>query len=561
MARKFNGSSDYLISSGVLAAFAGQTKFTLSCWIWVNAFANGDSLAMELSANYNSNNGAWVFDIDSSDGKIDFATQTSNTFVGTFTYTRPSAGAWHHYVMELNTNGTDMAYIDGVSQTGATHSQGFTFNGSYQLYFMSRGGGSLFLAGRLHEVAIWPGIMLPSSAAQALYMGADPRSIYPSYLAYYWPIIPSGGWEENLGIWGTNYAKVVGTQPVPPPPVPPRRRAGFPWRPSLAKGPTRRFPFYAVESELPKDLWLTGTSRYFSGMSPVPIVQPAKPLLSAESAPVPALLAPGSTQSFVGAVPLRIVKPPPPLQVVQSVPQDFPPGGSTQISVGVLPVPIVRPLPPWHVAESAPPPALLCPGTTQIGLGVVPVPIVRPGLALEAFPSEWQPILSPGTVQWTVGAIAPPSPPPVPRQAQQSDGLQAVLLGGSVVYAAGYAQTPAPPQIIPPRPVEAIQVAPQPDVLVVRTQTFTGAVPVPIVPHTQAVIVIEIAPQPWPSEGEVQSSSGLPEATPSPATPAPPLARPSFFPVFGDDWLKKKRRLLEQEEEEILLAAAAYYLD
>ena len=58
------------------------------------------------------------------------------------------------------------------------------------------------------------------------------------------------------------------------------------------------------------------------------------------------------------------------------------------------------------------------------------------------------------------------------------------------------------------------------------------------------------------SEAPVSALAG--KSTPA---PAPPLARPSFFPVFGDEWRKKKQRILEQEDEEILLAAAAYYLD
>jgi hypothetical protein len=228
MARKFlSSNSDYLVSSGNLTALNGVSKFTLSCWVWVDAYSNSDQIAMELSANYNNNTGAFLFDIDEATGDSGFLTQSSNgSFHNRVLWTRLSAAAWHHYVIGIDLNITIthlwLDGVDGSADVGGSPPGG-NFN-SYPLYFMSRAGSSLFLSGRLQEVAIWPGINLTQAAAQALFRGASPLNVFPSYLAYYWPIVPETPVETNWGFSGWNYAAIHGTQPTPPAPVPLRRR-------------------------------------------------------------------------------------------------------------------------------------------------------------------------------------------------------------------------------------------------------------------------------------------------------------------------------------------------
>jgi hypothetical protein len=232
MARKFlSSNSDYLVSSGNLTALNGVSKFTLACWVWVDSYSNSDQIAMELSANYNNNTGAFLFDIDEATGDSGFLTQSSNgSFHNRVLWTRLSAAAWHHYVIGIDLNITiTHLWLDGVdSSTDVGGSPpGGNFN-SYPLYFMSRAGSTLFLSGRLQEVAIWPGINLTQAAAQALFRGASPLNVFPSYLAYYWPIVPETPVETNWGFSGWNYAAIHGTQPTPPAPVPLRRRPASP---------------------------------------------------------------------------------------------------------------------------------------------------------------------------------------------------------------------------------------------------------------------------------------------------------------------------------------------
>jgi hypothetical protein len=228
MARKFNGSSDNLITSATLATLNGTKQIAISFWYWIDSYAATDRLGMELSANYNSNQGAFIFDADASGGGASTYVGVNNAgTITTFNFSSgPSAGKWHHVVFDLDLAqyANVVIYVDGVATSGFSGTGTGTF-GNWTLYFMCRGGTSLFLPGRMQDVAFWTGLLLTAADVSALFTGADPRIVRPANLAYYWPIVPEMPVDTNwANTRNTVYLTPAGTTVCPPAPVPRRYR-------------------------------------------------------------------------------------------------------------------------------------------------------------------------------------------------------------------------------------------------------------------------------------------------------------------------------------------------
>jgi YD repeat-containing protein len=160
----FDGINDFAQAPLDLS---GTSQLTVEFWLRWNAFAEDDSLAMELTPNFNGNNGGFLIDPNAGSGfgvAIGNSESRNNAY-----FTRPTAGAWHHYAFVLDSSapaaqqitpyvdGKAVSYEKGASGTGA----GAFANAP--LYFMSRAGESLFGAGTLDEVAVYS---QPLSAAR-----------------------------------------------------------------------------------------------------------------------------------------------------------------------------------------------------------------------------------------------------------------------------------------------------------------------------------------------------------------------------------------------------------
>lgn len=152
----FDGSNDY---ATVPLNLAGTDNITVSFWMWWNAFANDNDLAMELSANTNSNPG-FAVNPNSSSTFFDVFSRGNVGFNGG-RIARPSAAAWHHYsfTFDFRAAGTALevtAYIDGapVTITQTNNSNNTANFPNTTLYLMCRGGSTLFGAGRLADLRI-----------------------------------------------------------------------------------------------------------------------------------------------------------------------------------------------------------------------------------------------------------------------------------------------------------------------------------------------------------------------------------------------------------------------
>ncbi len=169
----FNGSSD---SGEVPLNLSSTSQVTVEFWLKWSSYANNDSLAMELTPNFNANNGGFLVDPNASQYGGTFAVAIGPSGDRNSVYfQRPSAGVWHHYAFVLNTAalaaGEITPYVDGqpvsFKQEGAEAGQGAFANST--LYLMSRDGSALFGAGELQYLAIYGKALSAATVFQHYY--------------------------------------------------------------------------------------------------------------------------------------------------------------------------------------------------------------------------------------------------------------------------------------------------------------------------------------------------------------------------------------------------------
>jgi PKD repeat protein len=156
-AASFDGLNDFAQAPVNLAA---TSQLTVEFWMRWNSFADNDALAMELTENFNGNDGGLLVDPNAEQG--DFGVGIGNPETRNNVYfARPSAAQWHHYAFVLDATAPAAAqitpYVDGKAvafSKGASHTGTGPFANS-TLYFMSRAGGNLFGAGSLDDIALY----------------------------------------------------------------------------------------------------------------------------------------------------------------------------------------------------------------------------------------------------------------------------------------------------------------------------------------------------------------------------------------------------------------------
>lgn len=247
MARLFNGSSDQAVGNQDLSAF---TTLTVSFWMWVNAYTNGNKFAAIYSLSGSSFQNGIVIRPDDSGGNFDFGMSKGGTF-WLDNFTRPSAAAWHHYLMTFDRiNDVNQCWVDGFAQTLTTNlhqPMGNALDNTNWTFFMYP---SLFLAGRLTEWATWGGLLLGQTEATALANKGLPPAVHPTGLTSYYgdmqqsPAVDvSGAGAGSIAFTGTQSTRspiytLLGQPPAMPPivrghPAMRRDRAFFLSRPPV----------------------------------------------------------------------------------------------------------------------------------------------------------------------------------------------------------------------------------------------------------------------------------------------------------------------------------------
>jgi PKD repeat protein len=162
---------------------SSQKAVTVEFWMKWNAYANNDSLAMELTPNYNNNPGGFIVDPNAEQFGGTFAIGISEGETRNSIYIqRPSVGVWHHYAFVLDTTAPAeheiTPYVDGQQVSFQQEGKG-TGGGPFAsstLYLFSRDASSLFGSGYLQDLAIYSGDESAATVEEHFDAnGTDPR--------------------------------------------------------------------------------------------------------------------------------------------------------------------------------------------------------------------------------------------------------------------------------------------------------------------------------------------------------------------------------------------------
>ncbi len=156
---RFDGTDD---AATAPVDFGNSSAITVEFWLKWSSYANDDDLAMEFTGNFNEVPGGFLVDPNAPQFGGTFGVGIgSGTSRNTVFFTRPSAGAWHHYAFAIDTTAPAASqitpYVDGQSVTyqKADNGTGAPAFAKSNLYFMSRAAGFLNGAGDLDEVALY----------------------------------------------------------------------------------------------------------------------------------------------------------------------------------------------------------------------------------------------------------------------------------------------------------------------------------------------------------------------------------------------------------------------
>jgi len=174
----FNGLNQY---GSTTLDLSGTSAVTLSFWMNWTSYANDDRLAMEFTSNFNDSSSGFMVDPNSSaagGGQFEVGLQGDAGY-NQVVFARPTPG-WHHYTFIFNKAAAAQAipYVDGIAvpYTQITTSINTNNFGTDSLYFMSRGGASLFGNGALDEVQLYTQVLSDSQILTLAKMYTPPSS-------------------------------------------------------------------------------------------------------------------------------------------------------------------------------------------------------------------------------------------------------------------------------------------------------------------------------------------------------------------------------------------------
>jgi PKD repeat protein len=190
---------------------SSQSTITVEFWLKWDAYGNNDSLAMELTPNYNENAGGFIVDPNAGEfgGTFGVGIGTGATRNSVF-FARPSAGVWHHYALVLNSTAPAATqvtpYVDGqpVSYLKESSNTGTGPFASSTLFLFSRGGTSLFGAGSLDELGIYSGALSAATIQDQFNSnGPEPRPVASFSNS---PSLPRAGQSVTLNGSSSHYS-------------------------------------------------------------------------------------------------------------------------------------------------------------------------------------------------------------------------------------------------------------------------------------------------------------------------------------------------------------------
>lgn len=183
-ALQFDGVNDTL-STAVNLSLSGTHVVSIACWVWWDAFGSNDDLLLEFGENFGISGSSFIVNPnDSTFGGFGLAMSDGAAAARFETFTRPSAGAWHHYVFVFDGDsvsgggggsGDIKMYVDGtlLVETAINLTAYTTANfGTGILYVFNRANSSLFGAGKLDDFRIYNRDV---SGAEVISIRDDPK--------------------------------------------------------------------------------------------------------------------------------------------------------------------------------------------------------------------------------------------------------------------------------------------------------------------------------------------------------------------------------------------------
>jgi hypothetical protein len=193
LARTFNGTSDSLESASAIDLSSTKIISVFFRLYW-DSFAEDGKRAITHSASDGSGASMWRLIPNSGSGAFDISYFTGGSENAAF-FTRPSAAAWHDYLVILDnrtagSHGASAVYVDGSLQTLTWYADGNQNNavfGALPLYLMTRPWGPDYSAGRMSDIWIWAAD--ESANASSLHScGTGPGTVDSANIIAGWPI-------------------------------------------------------------------------------------------------------------------------------------------------------------------------------------------------------------------------------------------------------------------------------------------------------------------------------------------------------------------------------------
>jgi parallel beta-helix repeat protein len=203
MAAQFDGVDG---SAVVGIDLSSTSAITVEFWLNWAAYADDDRIALEYGGPAYLGHSGFLIDPNGATwrGQFEVSLGDSNGAYNTVLFARPEAGTWHHYVLVFDrTAGLNAItpYVDGVlvpyakPANGAGQPAPDSINfGVNPLSLMSRVGTSLFGAGALQNVSIYPAALSAAQVASHFAAsGRQPASLCATSLQAIVDRTPAGG--------------------------------------------------------------------------------------------------------------------------------------------------------------------------------------------------------------------------------------------------------------------------------------------------------------------------------------------------------------------------------
>ena len=182
---------------------SAYNKLSISFWLYWDAYAADDDLALEFTPNANNENGFFVDPNYSGTAHLHTSIGQAGAPTNSVTFDRPIAAAWNHLVFNFDrTLGSSVSahqfFINGIDKPVIAQQNAQALTGNFAnstLFLFSRNNASLFGAGRMQNLVIRGGYRMSAAEAKAEY--DNPWQVFESGTQNIFTSDAAGGTVSN----------------------------------------------------------------------------------------------------------------------------------------------------------------------------------------------------------------------------------------------------------------------------------------------------------------------------------------------------------------------------